>query len=140
MKKCCTKCSEEKDTSEFRKDKVKHDGLQPFCKVCARAHHRSGYSEKYSEKYNTRNKERRDKHLALMQAYKSGLSCVSCGESESICLEFHHTNPEEKEFTIGASMSRKWASIQKEIEKCVCLCSNCHKKVHAGLLVVGPVI
>jgi hypothetical protein len=24
--------------------------------------------------------------------------------------------------------------VRKEIEKCVLLCSNCHRKVHAGIL------
>jgi hypothetical protein len=134
MKKTCTKCKEEKSSSEFRKDKAKSDGFQPFCKVCAREHHRSNYSEKYSEKYNIRNNERRSKHLSLLNEYKKTLSCVVCGENETVCLEFHHTDPTEKEFTIGASMQRSWESIKWEIDKCVCLCANCHKKVHAGIL------
>jgi len=134
MKKTCTKCNVEKNTTDFRKDKSKHDGLQPFCKERARAHHRSNYSEKYSEKYNARNEERRSKHLALLNEYKKTLKCVSCGESEPVCLEFHHIDPTTKEFTIGASMQRSWESIKSEIDKCICLCANCHKKVHAGIL------
>lgn len=32
--------------------------------------------------------------------------CIVCGESEPVCIDFHHINPEEKEFTIGKHRSR----------------------------------
>lgn len=134
MKKTCSKCSEEKKLSDFRKDKSKHDGVQSFCKHCAREYHRSNYSKRYSEKYNARNEERRAKHLALLNEYKKTIKCTLCSETELVCLEFHHVDPSEKDFTIGASMQRSWESIKREIDKCVCLCSNCHRKVHAGIL------
>ncbi len=134
MKKICSSCHVEKNLNEFRKDRSKKDGIQSFCKICAREKHRSNYSEKYAAKYNVRNNERRIRHTQLLQEYKNTMQCVVCGENENCCLEFHHTDPSVKEFTIGRAMARNWESILQEIKKCVCLCSNCHKKVHAGLV------
>jgi len=134
MKKICSSCKEEKNTSDFRKDRSKKDGFQPFCKVCAREKHKSSYSEKYAEKYNKRNNERRVRQKKQLEEYKDTLSCVGCGEDENCCLEFHHIDSSNKEFTIGASMQYKWERILEELKKCVCLCSNCHNKLHAGKL------
>ena len=50
--------------------------------------------------------------------------CCICGfDKFQEALEFHHVNPAEKEFSIGASNA---------ITKCVLLCSNCHRGIHAG--------
>ena len=58
-------------------------------------------------------------------------SCVKCGESDVACLDWHHTNPTEKEETVSFLMkNRSRQSILEEIDKCICLCSNCHWKLH----------
>ena len=62
-------------------------------------------------------------------------SCQKCGYSKCIeSLDFHHKNPSEKEFTIGQHRNKSKEKLLEEIEKCVCLCSNCHRKVHAGII------
>lgn len=132
MKKICSSCNIEKDLSGFRKDKSKKDGVQSFCKVCAREKHKSNYSEKYANKYNIRNNERRIRQKQLFEEYKDNLSCIVCSENDNSCLEFHHVDSSQKEFTIGASIHFKWERILEELKKCVCLCSNCHNKLHAG--------
>lgn len=60
--------------------------------------------------------------------------CIVCGEKEPVCLDWHHLDPNQKELTIGRSFNRAREILMKEISKCVCLCSNCHRKVHAGLI------
>jgi len=62
MKKC-TKCGEDKDLSEFHKDKSKSSGLYPQCKECKK-HFMRSKKDSYSEtrkKYIERNKERINK-------------------------------------------------------------------------------
>lgn len=68
--------------------------------------------------------------------FKSRLSCKVCGESTTVCLDFHHLDREKKEFNIGFAKNWGWGieRIKREIEKCIILCANCHRKVHAGLL------
>ena len=62
--------------------------------------------------------------------------CIACGESDPVVIDFHHRDPKTKDKEIarmcGQRMSR--AKIKEEIDKCVCLCSNCHRKVHANTL------
>ena len=61
--------------------------------------------------------------------------CSICGEKEHCCLEAHHLFPEEKNDNIGTMLANRVsvAKLNKELDKCVCLCSNCHRKLHAGI-------
>src|SRR5262249_28265075 len=79
-------------------------------------------------------KRRRAIIKARIEAIKGYNGCALCPECDPVCLEFHHTDPKEKDFDIGSfpNVSWKWAIIAREMRKCVVLCSNCHKKVHAG--------
>lgn len=48
-------------------------------------------------------------------------------------IEFHHFNPNEKDYNIS---NMKKASIEKikiELTKGVFLCANCHRETHYGL-------
>jgi hypothetical protein len=69
-------------------------------------------------------------------AYKGG-KCENpkCGYNKYIgALEFHHIDG-DKEFGIGAKgYTRSWESVKKELDKCIMLCSNCHKETEADLL------
>jgi hypothetical protein len=59
--------------------------------------------------------------------------CVDCGFFHPSAMDFHHLDSSSKK--IGVSdLSRKGYSIElirEEIEKCVCLCSNCHRIRHS---------
>jgi hypothetical protein len=77
---------------------------------------------------------RRTKGKALVHAAKSG-GCLFCGEKELVCLDLHHLNPSEKDFELsGSGLMRTEADIIAEVAKCVVLCANCHRKLHAGIL------
>lgn len=67
--------------------------------------------------------------------YKGGC-CEICGYNKYYgALEFHHLNPEEKDFSIGQKgYCRSWESVKNELDKCICVCSNCHKEIHAGII------
>ena len=65
-----------------------------------------------------------------------GGRCELCGYSKSNwALEFHHLNPSEKEFSFGRILARpkNLPTIERELNKCVLVCSNCHKELHAGV-------
>lgn len=130
MKKKCNKCQVEKDLSEFRKDNHRSDGYRSDCKVCARAYAKSAYMERYSAAVQVRDKERRASNRQLMEQHKT--QCVRCSEPDKACLEFHHRDPADKLFTIAHNVQRSTSVLLEEIAKCVVICSNCHKKLHAG--------
>lgn len=61
-----------------------------------------------------------------------GGRCIICGYDRCMsALDAHHVDPEEKVFSISAVTS--WERLEKELRKCVCLCSRCHREVHDGL-------
>ncbi len=134
MFKVCTTCNTEKPVTEFRKDKRRLDGLQSWCKTCARAHHKSAYTTKYGERVKAKTNSRMAVARDWVLEYKTSRGCLKCGETSGCCLDFHHTDPEQKDFELGGALSRSLAKIQQEVEKCVVLCKNCHTKVHAGEL------
>lgn len=64
-----------------------------------------------------------------------GGKCIYCSYNKYPgALEFHHKSAHTKEFGIGMKgYSRSWAKVQNELDKCILVCSNCHKEIHAGL-------
>ena len=61
--------------------------------------------------------------------YKGG-ECVECGYNKCTrSLEFHHTDPNEKDFTISGK-SWSFERLKKEVDKCILVCSNCHNEIH----------
>lgn len=70
---------------------------------------RRQYQREYKRRWYQANKA---KHIALVRGrekrikawlreYKESLGCEACGEKHPACLEFHHTNRQEKRFAIG---------------------------------------
>ena len=70
-----------------------------------------------------------------------GDKCCFCGYSRCLsALDFHHIVDEDKNFTIRDGVTRSWSRVQQELEKCILVCSNCHREIHAGLLQPALVI
>ena len=67
-------------------------------------------------------------------SYK-GRKYEKCNYNKSIsALEFHHLNPNQKEFTISHKRSYTFnEDIKKELDKCTLLCANCHREEHDQL-------
>ncbi len=78
--------------------------------------------------------KRRKKIKAMAVSYKGG-KCMICGYDRCVdALDFHHTNPKDKEFGLGiGGLTRAWKRVQKEADKCILVCSNCHREIHAGI-------
>lgn len=64
-----------------------------------------------------------------------GAACQGCNEVVPDSLfEFHHLDARQKSFGISRDgLARKWEEIAAELLKCVMLCANCHREVHASL-------
>lgn len=132
MLKNCHKCHLDKDVSEFNKNVTKPDGLQLLCRECQKIKASQHYV-KNKAKYLAKAAKSNAKRRQILINIRSEKSCVRCGEDDYTCLDFHHIDPKEKDFSIGdAAMYHSMSDIKKEIEKCVVLCANCHRKLHAG--------
>ena len=82
----------------------------------------------------------------LDRAYKLvGEACWRCGYTKGAAgrrvLDFHHVNPESKCFPLDCRhiINRSWTAVFSEMSKCVLLCANCHREVHAGLVGVTEI-
>jgi len=134
MKKCIT-CKKDFPDEEFNKNKTRKDGLGNVCKPCRKEYDKNRYNNNKAytkEGNNRRRKDNRDWFLDI----KKDLRCEKCGEDFIYCLEFHHKDPKEKEMNISVMVGQAYGKerIKKEINKCIVLCANCHRKEHyAGL-------
>jgi len=65
--------------------------------------------------------------------YKGGC-CERCGYNKcNTALEFHHLNPNKKDFTIGSYTVLGWERVKEELDKCIMVCANCHREIHDDL-------
>jgi 5-methylcytosine-specific restriction endonuclease McrA len=87
-------------------------------------------------KYLLKAVQRRREKVRLMAVSHQGGRCQICGYDRCIeALEFHHLDPTQKDFGISnKGYTRSWEKVKGEIEKCILLCANCHREVHAGKL------
>lgn len=108
--KLCPKCNTSKPKSEFYHSKKSSS----YCKSCIVE--------------SNLQRQRRTKLLAV--EYKGG-KCSICGYSKCIAaLDFHHINPTEKDkdfFNMRGGLS---TLLKTKLDKCVLLCSNCHREIH----------
>jgi 5-methylcytosine-specific restriction endonuclease McrA len=87
-------------------------------------------------RYNIEAVTKRRKKLKLMAVALKGGRCQFCGYNRYIgALDFHHVNERIKKFDLSTrGLTRSWEKIKKEIEKCVLVCSNCHREIHGGII------
>ncbi len=79
--------------------------------------------------------KKRRKRVRQLAIEHLGGCCQICGYLKCFdALEIHHRDPKEKSFAISAEgLTRSWDRVRKEIEKCILICANCHREVHAGI-------
>jgi len=76
---------------------------------------------------------RRDVKECLIRAF--GSKCGICGYDRcNEALEFHHLTPEKKDFSLSNFKFENVSSIIRELKKCVCVCGNCHREIHNGII------
>jgi len=75
--------------------------------------------------------KRRDQLKQKAVEYK-GSKCEKCDYDKCIAaLEFHHIEPEHKDFGISANgHTRSWEKIKEELDKCILVCCRCHREIH----------
>lgn len=64
--------------------------------------------------------------------YKLDSQCCKCKENNIFCLDFHHVN-DDKISNIGEMLRNpkyKLQDVIDEINKCIVVCSNCHRMIH----------
>lgn len=92
------------------------------------------YSGRYRCKkcYTWYNAEKRKRFKKILIDYKGG-KCEICGYDKcQSALEFHHIDESKKSFAISESaFSHTLKELKEEADKCMLLCANCHREIHA---------
>jgi NAD-dependent dihydropyrimidine dehydrogenase PreA subunit len=92
---------------------------------------REGWKRHYRQnrdQYLKRNKDRKEESRQFLQDYKTGKSCMDCGETyPHYVLDFDHRDPSDKKKCVSQMLSYSLKTIIKEIEKCDLVCANCHR-------------
>ena len=114
MEKQCTQCKKILPITEY----YSRGGgkYRSECKEC----HKKYVKVRYTERKET------------VEEIKVAKGCEKCGEIRPYMLDFHHKDPAIKDASVArlTSNRNKLEDIQKEIEKCVVLCANCHREFH----------
>jgi len=98
----------------------------------AREYMREYYKEHKDEQLAS-GRERYRKKRIQWNEFLTTQKCVHCGMSDPECLDFHHLDAKQKDNSVSAMLTHSWKRILAEIEKCIVLCANCHRKEHARL-------
>jgi hypothetical protein len=115
-KKHCKRCDEWKELDHFfSKGKRNVGDTHHYCKPCLYAYQQE------------RGKNRKKKVIEMM-----GGKCARCGYCRNYAaLEFHHLDPSKKEINIsGNGIKGSWKRLMAELQKCILICSNCHREEH----------
>lgn len=77
--------------------------------------------------------DRRRKIKHELVEYKGG-KCEKCGYDKcEEALDFHHLDPNKKDFTISSYANLSIKKLKEETDKCVLVCANCHREIHKEL-------
>ncbi len=111
--KTCYSCKQHLPITDFYGQSDRKNGAS-ICKKC--------FNKYCIDRWKARKREFVD--------FKGGC-CSACGYNKSLnALEFHHLVPEDKEFNWTKMRLRSRKSILEELDKCILLCSNCHRELH----------
>jgi len=93
------------------------------------------YAKAYQKANREELKAKRDERNLIIFNYK-GAECNHCGLSEPKHLEiydYHHVDPDTKLYSVSNILKGPIERLKTEVDKCLLLCSNCHRKEHARL-------
>jgi len=132
----CPKCGENKETTAFYKNSSRASGHASWCKVCTITASKKYYydnQEEQQEKALKRHHLLFKANVARLKYYLGGFKCKHCGvEDDCFAIyDLHHIDPATKEGE-PTKMLRlvEWEEIQEEVDKCILLCANCHRREH----------
>lgn len=132
-RKYCIECSpfDKHNTSQIH---IVPSDKKIFCTICKREYI---YDSKKGHTLTKCNScavnERRLKIKKQAIEYKGG-ECERCGYNKCLsALEFHHSDPDKKEFSLSGSHCYSWEKIKKELDKCILICANCHREIHEDI-------
>jgi len=116
---------------------AERDARRPYSRTYQRTRYweDDAYREYHATRSRLRLKMRKQFLQSIVDEMKHG-GCIYCKETTRECLDMHHIDLKEKRGSIAHYVSSFCSEItlREELAKVVCVCANCHRKLHAGLL------
>lgn len=130
MKKC-SRCKIEKLHEKFSFKSKEKGILQPYCKECQAEYQKIRYIND-KQYYVDKARERKKILGAWWTEFKKTLKCAKCPENHPATLDFHHIDGKTKDHNLSSMAHSGFGfdRIREEINKCIILCANCHRKLH----------
>ena len=132
----CSKCKEVKGIDSFSFHTKTLDKRESRCKSCRNL---------YNKNLGAPRKRERTVRLKSTLIASMGGACSDCGLIPSgawplDCFDFHHVS--EKSFSISGwlqstSLDAPDQLVMRELDKCIVLCANCHRKRHAASFIAS---
>lgn len=125
-----------------KKGGTPHSSLTRTCKSCQQNfpnteeffYKNGGRLHVYCKKCANQTVVERQRNIKKELIAHKGGKCHVCGYDKYFgALEFHHLDPNAKEFTLSNKLAAV-ETMKKEADKCVLLCANCHREVHGGII------
>jgi hypothetical protein len=109
------------------KSKYKSEAYREYMRNYQRSWHQRNRARRIAKVY-----ERRERIWEFYTQLKATSVCAQCGENHPATLQFHHCDPQKKDFNLSESVREGYSieRIKNEIAKCIVLCANCHAKEH----------
>ena len=106
--------------------------MDKLCKTCGETDQSKFYKQKWICKgcWNRMTYDRGRAKLDQLIDERGGC-CERCGYDKcKEALQWHHTDPTQKEFGISGHRGSNIEALRAEVSKCQLLCANCHAEVH----------
>lgn len=94
--------------------------------------HQRWYRKNRDQSRARKERRRRELKRLLYESKRDECECSRCGEDDPACLGFHRVDGTGKEFGVSRRVARGHSveNVREEIDRCVVLCANCHRREH----------
>ena len=144
---CKCDCGNEKEvqTTHLRNGSIQSCGCLKLekskgsltCPICGKSFESNNHMRKYCYDCAPSGQPPKDRLKRINRLIKHNLieykggKCEMCGYDKCEgALQFHHINPEQKEFSLSETNNHNLSELKLEADKCMLLCANCHAEQH----------
>ena len=149
----CIYCLKIKQLEQFKRDNRRTPPYCTSCKECTNNRLRmktrgeTPRPARKAAKYGDTPEGRKASAIARKLENKIRVNAIKLERGCEICnlvdsypevFDFHHVRGEKKE-SVAKMIQYSFKQILAEIAKCICVCSNCHRRLHADARRTGGV-
>lgn len=129
----CRTCKQDKPEDAFHFRNRLRGTRKKQCAECFNSWRKKWYLKNKEYYINNSIEHKRQQRLENKRKVKEILSikgCLRCPEVHPACLDFHHIGRKREGISKMVQRGDSWKKIRREIDKCIVLCANCHRKEH----------